>query len=146
MSQQFVVPQFIDSEPKLLGPITARQFLILFVTVLLCAFLKVLLSFWFFVAASVVFGGFGVVLAFVKINGQNFHYFLLNLAQTLSRSSIRVWQKDLSDEYLRQFIMREEPKDNGPKAPRKQFVETSRLNELSLMVNTGGAYRPDSDL
>lgn len=144
MSQQFVVPQFIDSEPKLLGPITARQFVILFATTLLCALLKVLLPFWGFIVATVIFAGMGLTLAFVKINGQSFHYFLLNIVQTMRKPKIRVWNKNLSDDYLRQFIQKEE-KVVVEKQERKQFIGKSRLNELSLIVNTGGAYRPESD-
>lgn len=144
MSQQFVVPQFIDSEPKLLGPITPRQFVILFAAVLLCALLKVLLSFWLFIAFTIVISIIALVIAFVKINGQSFHYFLLNIIQTFRKPKTRVWRKNLSDDYLRQFIHREAVKEEV-KFVRKQFVGTSRLNELSLIVNTGGAYRPESD-
>ncbi len=34
--QQFVVPQFIDVEDKILGPLTVRQFLIMLVSCLIC--------------------------------------------------------------------------------------------------------------
>lgn len=144
MPQQFVVPQNIDAEPKLLGPITPRQFLIIFAAVLLCAVLKALLSFVLFVIASIPIAIVALVVAFVKINGQSFHYFILNIIQTLKKPKIRVWKKDLSDDYLRQFIQKEVKKEEE-KFARKEFVGTSRLNELSLIVNTGGAYRPESD-
>ncbi len=144
MPQQFVVPQNIDSEPKLLGPITPRQFLIIFAAVLLCALLKVLLSFVLFVVVSIPIAIIALVVAFVKINGQSFHYFILNIIQTFKKPKIRVWKKDLSDDYLRQFV-RKETKKEEEKFVRKEFVGTSRLNELSLIVNTGGAYRPESD-
>ena len=144
MPQQFVVPQFIDAEPKLLGPVTPRQFIILFATVLVCALMKVILPFWAFILVSVILAGLGLTLAFVKINGQSFHYFLLNMLQTMRKPKIRVWQKDLSDAYLRQFIQREEI-IVATKFERKQFVCVSRLNELSLIVNTGGVYRPERD-
>ena len=35
MSQQFVVPQFLDVETKIIGPVTMRQFLILLTTLLI---------------------------------------------------------------------------------------------------------------
>lgn len=144
MPQQFVVPQNIDSEPKLLGPITPRQFLIIFAAVLLCALLKVLLSFALFIAASIPIAIIALVIAFVKINGQSFHYFILNIIQTLKKPKVRVWQKNLSDDYLRQFTQKEVKKEEE-KFVRKEFIGKSRLNELSLIVNTGGAYQPESD-
>jgi hypothetical protein len=144
MPQQFVVPQNIDSEPKLLGPITPRQFLIIFAAVLFCAFLKAVLSFALFIVASIPIAIITLVIAFVKINGQSFHYFVLNIIQTFKKPKVRVWKKDLSDEYLRQFTQKETVKE-AEKFVRKEFIGTSRLNELSLIVNTGGAYRPESD-
>jgi len=144
MPQQFVVPQNIDSEPKLLGPITPRQFLIIFAAVLFCALLKVLLSFALFIAATIPITIITLVVAFVKINGQSFHYFILNIIQTLKKPKIRVWQKNLTDDYLRQFTQKEVKKVEE-KFVRKEFVGKSRLNELSLIVNTGGAYQPESD-
>jgi hypothetical protein len=144
MPQQFVVPQNIDSEPKLLGPITPRQFLIIFAAVLFCALLKALLSFALFVAASIPVAIIALVVAFVKINGQSFHYFVLNIIQTFKKPKVRVWQKNLTDDYLRQFTQKEVKKEEQ-KFVRKEFVGKSRLNELSLIVNTGGAYQPESD-
>jgi hypothetical protein len=144
MPQQFVVPQNIDSEPKLLGPITPRQFLIIFAAVLFCALLKALLSFALFVAASIPVAIIALVVAFVKINGQSFHYFVLNIIQTFKKPKVRVWQKNLTDDYLRQFTQKEVKKEEQ-KFVRKEFVGKSRLNELSLIVNTGGAYKPESD-
>ncbi len=144
MSQQFVVPQFIDAEPKLLGPITPRQFAILFVTIMLGAVLKLLVPFGFFIAGCIPLAGVGLTVAFVKINGQAFHYFLLNVIQTMRKAKVRVWQKKLTDDYLRQFVHREEKKVEV-KIAHKAFIQSSRLNELSLIVNTGGAYRPEAD-
>ena len=88
--QQFIVPQFIDVEDKILGPITTRQFIILLIVGMI-----VFLSFRFgdlslFIFSLIFFGLGGLVIAFVKVNGQSFHYFLINIIQTLRRPSRRV--------------------------------------------------------
>ena len=95
--QQFVVPQFIDVEDKVIGPITVRQFIILLAGGGLC-FIAYTLSdfalfiFWFVVIAILTF-----FVAFVKVNGRPIHYFLLNIIQTSRRPRLRVWQKLFAD-------------------------------------------------
>ena len=143
MPDQFVVPQFIDAEDKIIGPITVRQFIILLVTFLVSAVLFRLLSFvWFLVTALplIVAGG---VLAFGKVNGQPFHYFILNLVQTLRRPRLRVWDKTLTDSELRALTQSVAPPPPPPPA-RKAPISASKLAELSLVVNTGGVYRPEA--
>ncbi len=144
MPQQFVVPQFIDAEAKLLGPITARQFVILLVTTLLGAIVYGLADRTLFIIIASPIALIGLTLAFVKVNGQNFHFFMLNIIMTFRKPRLRVWSRILDPEYLKQFVNKEIviPKKI---IPHKEFVRSSRLNELSLIVNTGGEYRPDAD-
>ncbi|MBI5230244.1 MAG: PrgI family protein [Candidatus Magasanikbacteria bacterium] len=142
---QFTVPQFIDVEDKIFGPITARQFVILLADgILLFVFYK-LFDLVLFIFMLAVFGGFGLVLAFVKINGQPFHYFLLNIAQTLRRPALRVWDKTASDQELKLAMqLGSVLTAQVVKAEKKEFTR-SRLADLSLVVNTGGMYKPDEE-
>jgi hypothetical protein len=139
---QFVVPQFIDVEDKILGPITTRQFAILMITALVMFIIYKLLYIWYAIAVDVILLGSALVVAFVRINGQPFHYFLLNFVQTFRRPDVRVWNKDLTDAEIIAFAKVEIP----PPPPAKVYKEaptTSRLSELALIVNTGGVYRPE---
>lgn len=138
--QQFVIPQFIDVEDKIIGPITTRQFIILLgVTIILFIAYKLVTFFYFLVFGIPVFG-LGVTLAFIKINGQPFHFFLLNLIQTLRRPKLRVWNKELTADELRQYLKKKEVKIVPPR-PVKEPLAATRLAELSLIVNTGGVYK-----
>lgn len=138
--QQFVIPQFIDVEDKIIGPITSRQFVILLaVTIILFIAYKILTFLYFLVFGIPVFG-MGVVLAFIKVNGQPFHFFLLNLIQTLRRPKLRVWNKDLTTDELRRYLKKEEVKVAAPR-PVKEPLAATKLAELSLIVNTGGVYK-----
>lgn len=80
--QQFVVPQFIDVEDKIFGPITTRQFVIMLVAGIIIFLAFRFGDFALFVFTLAVVGGIALLFAFVKVNGQQFHYFLLNLVQT----------------------------------------------------------------
>ncbi|MBI2475532.1 PrgI family protein [Candidatus Uhrbacteria bacterium] len=142
MPSQFVVPQFIDAEDKIFGPITARQFIILMVAGLIDFGLFKLLSFILFLIFGVPVLIIAGTFAFAKINGQVFHYFILNIAQTLKKPKLRVWYKVYTDSDLKNF-MKQVPPELPKVQPRKESISISRLNELSLVVNTGGIYKPE---
>ncbi len=140
--QQFVVPQFIDVEDKIIGPITTRQFIIMLATLLIDFVAYKLATFIFFVLLLFIITGAGIIIAFAKINGQPFHYFLLNLFQTMRRPRLRVWFIPLINSDIK------ESAKSAPPAPPKVVVnkerpEASHLSDLALLVNTGGVYKPE---
>ena len=134
---QFVVPQFIDVENKIIGPISVRQFLILLGTGLAIFLCYELFSFWLFAISGVFLIAIGGTFAFVKINGQMFHIFVLLLIQTLRRPNLKVWQHQ---EYEKPRALKKKKAKEEVTAPKEE-VGSSRLTELSLMVDTGGAYQ-----
>lgn len=142
MPEQYVVPQFIDAEDKIFGPVTARQFIIMMVVGLIEFLLFKLLSFVAFLLIGVPFLGIGGAVAFTKINGQPFHFFILNLVQTLKKPGLRVWDKTVTDAQLRDYIAKAPPLVLT-RFQHKASVGTSRLQELALVVNTGGVYKPE---
>lgn len=142
MPDQFTVPQFIDAEDRILGPITVRQFLILLVAFLLVALFWKLFSFILFLLLSIPVLMLGGILAFVRINGMPFHFFVLNILQTLRKPHVRVWDKTLLDGELRLFL-ETDTHEAPPPLVRKASPHGSHLDELALVVNTGGAYRPE---
>src|SRR3990167_10294011 len=99
--QQFVVPQFIDIEDKIIGPITTRQFIILIVMGFFIFLSYRLSDFSLFVVLTVILVMVGGSLAFWRVNGRPFHFFLLNLIQTLRRPHLRVWNKRLTTAEVR---------------------------------------------
>lgn len=146
MQDQFVVPQFLDVESKIIGPITGRQFVILLVTILLDALVyRIFLSIVPVLLFAIPITLLGVIFAFAKVNGQPFHYILLNMIQTLRKPMVRVWDKRVTDAEIRERL-REPEKEEVEMIPTKPRMETSKLSELSLIVNTGGAYQPETDV
>lgn len=140
--QQFTVPQFIDVEDKIFGPITVRQFIILLVDGLVLFICYKLADLVLFVILLAIFGGIGLILAFVKINGQPFHYFILNFLQTMQKSPLRVWQKQYTSAELKKMSQVE--KVVMPTViPHKNLPGASKLSEMALLVDTGGVYRPE---
>ncbi len=142
--QQFTVPQFIDVEAKIIGPITTRQFILMLVGVIVGATSYKFFDFSLFITVVVftliMIGLFG----FTKINGRPFHFFLLNLVQTIKNANLRVWNNgaSINNGYHEKDKIKKEAEFLPP--PPKRYT-ASRLTELSLMVDTGGAYSGEGD-
>lgn len=146
MPNQFVVPQFLDVESKIIGPVTARQFLIM-LGVLIVEFIiyRVFLNVLFVLLFGIPVLATGILFAFMKVNGQPFHFIVLNFIQTFRKPRLRIWDKTLSDSDIRMFLQKVEEDVVAPTV-RKAPLERSRLNELTLVVNTGGVYASDDDV
>jgi hypothetical protein len=140
--QQFTVPQFIDVESKIIGPITTRQFLIFLGAAIIIGISYRLFDFSLFLTISVLIVVIAGIFSFLKINGRPFHFFILNFIQTLRRSNIRVWNHQLSplDQYAKDPVIK---KEIAPAV--KETYQSSRLADLALVVDTKGRYRGDDN-
>ncbi len=143
--QQFNVPQFIDIEDKVLGPITVRQFVIMLACGLFSAVTYKLADFALFLTLTLLIFILGGVLAFLKINGRPFHYFILNVIQTLKKPKLRIWNNQLSKSKDELKGDKEIKVEEMPKIKKKELYPKSKLAEISLMVDTGGVYRGGDD-
>lgn len=141
---QFVVPQYIDVESKIIGPISTRQFILIVVLGTIGFLLFRLAPLWLFIVGLplnvIVFGSF----AFLRVNGQPFHVFALSLAQTLKRPQLRVWNQEITPKELRKADKHEKTKSPKIIANAKEVTSKSRLAELSLIIDTGGAYQENN--
>ncbi|MFZ2189256.1 MAG: PrgI family protein [Candidatus Magasanikiibacteriota bacterium] len=139
--QQFVVPQFIDVEDKIFGPITVRQFLILLFGGMVIFLAYRYADFALFITLLATVGSLSLVFSFVKINGQTFHYFLLNIIQTIRRPSLRVWSKVYSNNELN--YLRNQATSIVEEVEKGKSTKSQHIRDLALVVNTGGFYRPE---
>lgn len=139
---QFVVPQFIDVEDRIIGPITTRQFIMGIV-----AGLFVFLAYRFsdlalFIIEVIIIFGFYILMAFVKVNGRPFYFFILNIVETIKRPRLRVWYKK-GIEYKITTKKEEEKEEDIMVAPIRKRLIDQELSALALLVDTGGRYRPE---
>lgn len=136
--QQFTVPQFIDVESKIIGPLTVRQFLIILAAAILIGISYRLFDFTLFLTIAIVIGIIALSFSFIRVNGRPFHFFVLNLIQTIRRPGLRVWNKipaPFQDNIIDNTVRAE------TKPVPKEFYQKSRLSEISLIVDTKGRYK-----
>jgi hypothetical protein len=138
---QFVVPQFIDVESKIIGPITPRQFIILIVTAGFIFITYKLADFTLFLIEGIIILVLGLTIAFVKVNGQPIYYFILNLLNLVKRPLLRVWRRE--KEIVKELKIKEK-KEEKQVIPVRKPLSTSHLSQLALMVDTGGRYEGEA--
>jgi len=143
--EQIIVPQFLDAEDKIFGPITVRQFIELMIAGMLGFVFYKIFDFSLFVVATLVVVFITLIIAFAKINGQSFHYFALNFIQTLKSPKLKVWKRRVTmAQIMAELKKPKELKVSPPRAPR-QPLTSSRLSELALIIDTGGVYRGENN-
>ncbi len=142
--QQFTVPQFIDVEDKIIGPVTTRQFFISLAGLLLIFVAYRIADFSLFLVLAVIIGITTGVIAFLRINGRPFHEFLLDLLQSLKRPRMRIWQK--TPERVQTLALEQLPSVRLASVGGRPATSQARtIAELALLVDTGGMIHRRED-
>jgi len=127
--QQFQVPQFIDIEDKVFGPLTVKQFLYVLggtSSVVILWFLRIP-SFLFWPLGGII-GGFFFSLAFMKVNGQPFVTVVNNAVSHITQSRFYVWKR----------VERKEAHKAMLSGPEQQYIPKltqSKLKDLSWSLD-----------
>ncbi len=142
---RFLVPQFIEVEDKIFGPVTVRQFIICTIGGLLIFMSYKLSDFSLFLFELFIIAGLTIVMAFVKVNGKNFHFFLLDFLDFVFKTKkISIWKKEENVSKKTEIKPVKSKKEEYKFYPKR--LPVSRLTELSLIVDTGGVYTGESGL
>ncbi len=90
---RFQVPQFIEVEDKIFGPLTARQFVYLVGGIGFLVAMWIILPLWLAILIGGPVAGFGIALAFLKINERPFITILESAFMYVIRTKLYIWQK-----------------------------------------------------
>lgn len=99
---QFQVPQFIDVESKVVGPLTIKQFLYLAGAGGAIFILFFNLETWLWLIMTAILGGSGVALAFVKYNGQPLPRIIFHAFFFFWRPRLYLWKREAGEKALGQ--------------------------------------------
>ncbi len=90
---RFTVPQFIERESKLIGPLTFKQFLYIGAAGLICFMVYFTFSFTVFLISCIVLGSTALAFAFLKINGMPLSNFLWNFFKFSLSPKNYIWKR-----------------------------------------------------
>jgi hypothetical protein len=93
---QFQVPQFIEVEDKIFGPLTASQFIYTVGGVGFLVGMWLILPKWLAVIVGGPVAGLGLALAFLKINERPFINILQAAFEYATRTRLYLWEKKKS--------------------------------------------------
>lgn len=121
---QFQVPQFIDTEPKIVGPLTIKQFAYIGIAGMIGFFLFFFLKLAIWLPIVVVLGLIACAFAFLKYNGRPFASLFVNAALYIWRPKLYLWQrKDIAPTM-----------PNAPTMPRMTPSSGSKIHSLWLAM------------
>lgn len=131
---QYQVPQFVDMEDRIIGPLTLKQFLYLASGggLLLINWFLFTFFLWFLLAIPIV--ALAAAFAFLKINGQSFIYFLASIVAYFFKPRLYIWNR-------KGELKSEEASASGAKSkitetpPAEEKLSRSKLKELALNLD-----------
>lgn len=131
---QYPVPQFIESEGKIVAFLTYRQFFELVAAGGLCFAMFFFLPFLYFVFGTLItLTVFGII-AFYKVDNMSVIKILTNLAGYTVASKNYTWKKKEASYPLK---VREHYQIKSlPQAPEAKMQHASKLKEVQKMVDT----------
>jgi hypothetical protein len=143
---QYKVPQNVESEDKLLGPLTMKQFIYAIIGLAWGFLIWRILSPGGTAAIPIMLllivpiSGFMLLLAFGRREEQSFENYLIALIRFNIVPRKRIW---LKDDYKGEVIV-DAPPPPKPTTPSKEDIAKvhSRLQQLSLVVDTRGHVKP----
>jgi hypothetical protein len=134
---QYAVPQYIEVEDKVIGPLTIRQFLIILGGALISAIWYGIFDQSLFIFATVLTIGAAAGFAFIKINGQRLEKYVGYVGRYYLSPQTRIWAKEISK--------KSEKLSNAQKRivtvkGAKEEISRSKLHDLSNLLDTSARY------
>lgn len=135
---RFTVPQFIDYEMKIVGPLTFRQFIFVGIAIAIGFFLYFTIgktNFFLFVVSCFVLGVISMALAFLQIGGRSFPTILVNFLRFNLASKIYLWRKKEMPAIEFKKPSTTEVMEGEVELPLK-IAEKSRLKRIKNQIET----------
>lgn len=132
---RFTVPQFIEHETKIVGPLTFKQFIYIGAAGAVVFFLYFSLAkknFLLFLLVSIVLMLMGTTLAFLKIGGRGLPTIIMNFFHFSISPKMYIWKK--TDKPVE--VLKKEIKKTGVPETILKVAGESQLKKLSTRVET----------
>ena len=128
----FQVPQFIETEDRIIGPLTLKQFLFLAAGAAVIFVTFFYLEFWLWGVVTILVGTIAAVFAFIKINGQPFITIFASAIGFYWKPKLYLWQH--LEEKTKELKIQELPE--APKEKTQPINLKSKLDSLWEQLKT----------
>lgn len=133
---RFTIPQFIEHEPKIVGPFTFRQFIFIGIAISVCFVIYFSAPFYIFLLACIFLGAGALAMAFVKIGGRSLPVILGNFFKFNLTPKIYIWRKT---ETPIRVVKKEgvKKKEGEEEELPLKIAEKSQLKKLGTKIEIG---------
>jgi hypothetical protein len=128
---RFQVPQFINVEDKIFGPLTAKQFIYVAGGAGLCYAAYNYLPFYISIFIILIIGGLALALAFYRVNNQPFIFILEAAVKYFFSQKFYVWRK-----VPKKTMPQKNQKASEPNDFLVPKMSDSKLREMSWKLDT----------
>lgn len=139
---QYKVPQDVETEDKILGPLSIKQFIYVIIALLWAFLMWRIFSFSILIAIVFAFPvtGFFLMLGFGQREGVPFEDFVVAFIKFLVVPRKRMWIKDDSKE----VIVADAPKKEDSNTVQNKQVTPGQLKQLASIIDTRGNFKDPS--
>jgi hypothetical protein len=139
---RFEVPQFIEIEDKIFGPLTWRQFIYIGGGVGAAVAMFVVFPFILFLIFGIPLALISAALAFFPVNNRPFSFFLQAIYDYLRNKRLYLWRQESAHTYTtapQKTVSDYGSGSRAPKkaAPKKSISSLARRLELEALQKTG---------
>lgn len=131
---QFQVPQFIEHEAKVIGPLTFRQFVYLGIAAGISMLLYFIAPFGVFLISALALGLVSLALAFVKIGPKTMPALIVDLINFGFSTKTYIWKASKGKQKIQSRTEYVQPQEEAPS--KVKLVRESKLKELGDKINT----------
>ena len=132
---QYQVPQFIDIEDRIIGPLTLKQFIYLALAAAILFVAWFLFKFYIWIILALPITAIAMAFAFLKINDRPFLYFALAAITYFMKPRMYLFRTDLEMAKTENVTKEKTEEVNPPKVEEK--ITRSKLKALALRLDTG---------
>lgn len=129
---RFQVPQFIEIEDKIFGPLTFKQFIYIAGGVGICVVLWTFLPNFLAIIISIPVAVFAAALAFYKVNDKPFIYMIESFFTYTMGSKLYIWKKEERKAEQNQANMAQARQIEQIQVPK---LSDSKLKELTWSLD-----------
>ena len=138
---EFTVPQFIERAPRIVGPLTFKQFVFIGIAGGICLFLYFAVSFPTFIIAAIFLMGGAFALAFFKIEKTALPIVIKNFFLFLFKAKVYLWKRSITTHVLKKIEKMPEPEKE--KGVMLKVTRHSHLRALTTRLETKTRGTPE---
>lgn len=127
----FQVPQFIEQEARIIGPLTLKQFLYVALAAVISFVSFQIFNFFLWFSITTLFGGGAIAMAFVKINGQSLLQIIQAALNYLWNPRTYTWQRIAPETAIETSDLEK------IKVIREHMNFEEKLKSIALSITTG---------